>query len=210
MRREQGVVYRRSIPACAGEPLGSVPLLYTTEVYPRVCGGTHEGQQPGGGIRGLSPRVRGNLARCRQPRNRRRSIPACAGEPATGSWAIYPGPVYPRVCGGTTSAPLKPKSVSGLSPRVRGNPLKLPRRLGRGRSIPACAGEPTRYLGHSVDTTVYPRVCGGTIADLLAETANNGLSPRVRGNQYMTGRPAESAGSIPACAGEPVQHCLKP
>ena len=31
---------RRSIPACAGEPLFHKGRLQTQEVYPRVCGGT--------------------------------------------------------------------------------------------------------------------------------------------------------------------------
>ena len=53
---------RRSIPAGAGEP--SVPAMVRsiTAVYPRGCGGTFEVE---GGLietKGLSPRVRGNLA----------------------------------------------------------------------------------------------------------------------------------------------------
>ena len=50
---------------------------------------------------GLSPRVRGNpdgFGGVEQPL---RSIPACAGEPATSMDVLRQAPVYPRVCGGT-------------------------------------------------------------------------------------------------------------
>ena len=49
-----------SIPACAGEPISSVRMVWTTRVYPRVCGGTTLYSLVGFGVRGLSPRVRGN------------------------------------------------------------------------------------------------------------------------------------------------------
>ena len=52
--------------------------------------------------------------------------------------------VYPRVCGGAAFAESVIRSVSGLSPRVRGSPLgKEVERVSEG-SIPACAGEPAK------------------------------------------------------------------
>ena len=134
-------------------------------------------------IWGLSPRVRGNLFDCCQPRQPVGSIPASAGEPPSrcppgrGLW------VYPRECGGTVAVYPRPVSARGLSPRVRGNP----RRCGRGcafrRSIPASAGEP-RVAGlvtHIVE--VYPRECGGTFRREAVRRLHSGLSPRVRGNR---------------------------
>ena len=50
--------------------------------------------------------------------------------------------VYPRVCGGTVHAGLKRAGEKGLSPRVRGNPVRQGRDADAKRSIPACAGEP--------------------------------------------------------------------
>ena len=50
-----------SIPACAGEPSTSPPLAGFSRVYPRVCGGTGHSRRRGASYRG--------------------SIPACAGEP---------------------------------------------------------------------------------------------------------------------------------
>ena len=39
-------LYRRSIPACAGEPTASISSRLILTVYPRVCGGTHSGLRP--------------------------------------------------------------------------------------------------------------------------------------------------------------------
>ena len=56
-----------------------------------------------------------------------------------------------------------------------------------------------------VDIEVYPRVCGGTHATSAFAMSTTGLSPRVRGNLFLTEHLPVGAGSIPACAGEPVQ-----
>ena len=133
-----------SIPACAGEPSCAPCGAAARAVYPRVCGGTNVAPREQEERRGLSPRVRGNrsAAGCAAPSPR--SIPACAGEPASPSTTWTRPRVYPRVCGGTVSIHWVSTRPTGLSPRVRGN-LSLDGRvdveLG---SIPACAGEPRR------------------------------------------------------------------
>ena len=111
-----------SIPACAGEPSrSSNPCLRAW---------------------GLSPRVRGNPKASVNGRAVPGSIPACAGEPVgVVMMPARPG-VYPRVCGGTAGRPSSQNDRSGLSPRVRGNPLRGNGGYGHQRSIPACAGEP--------------------------------------------------------------------
>ena len=74
-----------SIPACAGEPGRCSQSLVQRAVYPRVCGGTTEGQLGLLTVAGLSPRVRGNQRQSVSPDRPSRSIPACAGEPTTAS-----------------------------------------------------------------------------------------------------------------------------
>ena len=112
------------------------------------------------------------------------------------------GAVYPRVCGGTEWGPLLTFRSCGLSPRVRGNRLTNVPPFARGRSIPACAGEPMppmlppmplaglspRVRGNRhvkgrllPIAAVYPRVCGGTYMLHLLRRRASGLSPRVRG-----------------------------
>ena len=73
-------------------------------------------------------------------------------------------------------------TLTGLSPRVRGNHRVVCDPLGNRRSIPACAGEPRRDEIVRLFDAVYPRVCGGTPALIPRSSAATGLSPRVRGN----------------------------
>ena len=193
-----------SIPACAGEPIAAVFQKGLIGVYPRVCGGTPASPDHPFEAKGLSPRVRGNLCRCRRVGCLRRSIPACAGEPARRSIRCLPGKVYPRVCGGTHPSLFDLLTDPGLSPRVRGNPLFSRLRAGRRGSIPACAGEPSADAPTRPAPAVYPRVCGGTFPDERGRGFQKGLSPRVRGNRPNASVFCRRGRSIPACAGEPA------
>ncbi len=107
------------------------------------------------------------------------------------------------MCGGTGSSATDNGARKGLSPRVRGNPHHAVRWWCIWRSIPACAGEPTRLARYSSFSGVYPRVCGGTTVAVPEQVAVPGLSPRVRGNPGKILRCSVDVGSIPACAGEP-------
>ena len=173
-----------SIPACAGEPRQSGLKPSRTRVYPRVCGGTTRlsGSLPQHS--GLSPRVRGNHIAQILRFASQRSIPACAGEPATRKGCGVCNWVYPRVCGGTAGGSGTPST--------------------RKRSIPACAGEPQMIGQYQQRDEVYPRVCGGTVRAGAPPIRVVGLSPRVRGNPPARLRPSSAARSIPACAGEPT------
>ena len=72
------------------------------------------------------------------------------------------------------------------------------------RSIPACAGEPSRSSAPCKQSRVYPRVCGGTMLRQPRSVLPKGLSPRVRGNPGLHLELVHCSGSIPACAGEPI------
>ena len=153
--------------------------------------------------RGLSPRVRGNPHHRKEQRYGQRSIPACAGEP---SGRCHCGPhsgVYPRVCGGTLTNYRPFYALDGLSPRVRGNHVRLGTQQAKSGSIPACAGEPGPAGRRTHICGVYPRVCGGTARTVPTTGNAMGLSPRVRGNLPLPPLPPAAGRSIPACAGEP-------
>ena len=196
----------RSIPACAGEP--NSPAFWPTrgKVYPRVCGGTRRVVSPGTNAPGLSPRVRGNHTNADQQQRSKRSIPACAGEPAGRPRRAAAGKVYPRVCGGTWTEHPARMTPRGLSPRVRGNQRPPDRPAVHRRSIPACAGEPRKTAALPCGCEVYPRVCGGTPTPVPSVFCRSGLSPRVRGNQAAVVPQPQPDRSIPACAGEPAEH----
>ena len=157
---------------------------------------------PAGG-RGLSPRVRGNRGQTAPFAAGPGSIPACAGEPRGGFRNRGSTRVYPRVCGGTHPAGGFRQLDDGLSPRVRGNLQGGVGVQGGGRSIPACAGEPSSSGSGLRASRVYPRVCGGTGRPYCPAPDCRGLSPRVRGNPGRRLNQGQSGGSIPACAGEP-------
>ena len=118
------------------------------------------------------------------------------------------------MCGATYVLKYAIKQDSGLSPRVRGNQEGRMAYGSRLRSIPACAGQPSRvtlvggrsrrglsprvrgnhYSGLCAIWswfTVYPRVCGATVT-MVALSRRNHLE--------VLNRPH---GSIPACAGQP-------
>ena len=168
-----------------------------------MCGGTPIPPPPTREKQGLSPRVRGNHKPIIAANPDKRSIPACAGEPAQCKIIAEILQVYPRVCGGTRVKAAASFASRGLSPRVRGNRLRpRPGPAGKG-SIPACAGEPSIGSRNAAFSRVYPRVCGGTATGRFQAVAGVGLSPRVRGNQPGRLRRPVRQGSIPACAGEP-------
>ena len=212
-----------SIPAGAGEPSITRSAQFSSEVYPRGCGGTRDGRGRSGRRRvyprgcggtvmalkpetpraGLSPRVRGNHPAGSTTAGEWGSIPAGAGEPGQGFCGPADRGVYPRGCGGTGPARVSPSPRGGLSPRVRGNlePAAGDRRF-QG-SIPAGAGEPPLHPRPPGDGGVYPRGCGGTSARQAGQTPLGGLSPRVRGNLIRSTRGDHRTRSIPAGAGEP-------
>ena len=197
-----------SIPACAGEPSAPRNGCWLKRVYPRVCGGTAGVVLLWLPLLGLSPRVRGNPRRSQYARPPRRSIPACAGEPAVRIPRRSTAWVYPRVCGGTQSRPAACHRRYGLSPRVRGNRVQYAGGSRQCGSIPACAGEPPRGGSPDGPNKVYPRVCGGTGEIVWKRAYAGGLSPRVRGNLRHFTAPARGRRSIPACAGEPGDKAL--
>ena len=174
-----------------------------------MCGGTCRATSGCRLAGGLSPRVRGNQNRTGQAPPRKRSIPACAGEPQKGQILLYPRAVYPRVCGGTEFTGVKIWTMVGLSPRVRGNPWNEAGTASPVRSIPACAGEPYMPLWGFMRCRVYPRVCGGTDQQLEQRMPPSGLSPRVRGNLPLGDAEHLFPRSIPACAGEPCASCTR-
>ena len=80
----------------------------------------------------------------------------------------------------------------------------------RGRSIPACAGEPgMKRIDEEAQQGLSPRVRGNRAWTMRAASSGDGLSPRVRGNQEHRARRAAGERSIPACAGEPPGRATK-
>ena len=154
---------------------------------------------------GLSPRVRGKPNTRLLLVSAARSIPACAGETRWASAPAWGHPVYPRVCGGNLARQFQEGGYAGLSPRVRGKREAAYGADGRIGSIPACAGETKGRCSDDRHAGVYPRVCGGNLADADILRMGFGLSPRVRGKHGGGANHRLPPGSIPACAGETMR-----
>ena len=112
------------------------------------------------------------------------------------------------MCGGTAHTYSAHNPEQGLSPRVRGNPPFPYRDAGVLGSIPACAGEPPPPSNATARTSVYPRVCGGTVGTLRILRRDEGLSPRVRGNHLHVARRRTGVGSPRVCGGTSRQNVL--
>ena len=196
---------RGSIPACAGEPCCAAAWAAWAEVDPRVCGGARSRIWLEVTAEGRSPRVRGSLPCSRSIKRRRGSIPACAGEPRQPVLPWRRRKVDPRVCGGAQPVIRVGHQSEGRSPRVRGSQGTATTSKATTRSIPACAGEPSRPVGVFGFPEVDPRVCGGAHRDGIRQRSYQGRSPRVRGSRPSGVGDEKQRGSIPACAGEPAR-----
>ena len=94
--------------------------------------------------------------------------------------------------------------ITGLSPRVRGNPGGFTCWPPSLRSIPACTGKPCAWTVGGRTREVYPRVYGETVARVIMPDSKSGLSPRVRGNLLLLSGYCLLVRSIPACTGKPA------
>ena len=193
----------RSIPARAGEPRTLAETTTQTTVYPRPCGGASHVVTGSVSNAGLSPPVRGSPITGCSSRLLYRSIPARAGEPPSLHAHVLSSRVYPRPCGGATSAEDTASDLRGLSPPVRGSPMRPMCRGPWLGSIPARAGEPSDRTPFRSRRRVYPRPCGGAFAASVGSDHYEGLSPPVRGSRNLPDHRKRWTGSIPARAGEP-------
>ncbi len=194
----------RSIPACTGKPCADASDSAAPAVYPRVYGEACESRAETTRTPGLSPRVRGSLAISVPFYGGVGSIPACTGKPMVAVASPSVAPVYPRVYGEASSGQSRTKTITGLSPRVRGSLLARAGWCTSDGSIPACTGKPDVASGGERSIEVYPRVYGEATARYELPLDLTGLSPRVRGSP--AGRlPCHAfARSIPACTGKPA------
>ena len=134
-----------------------------------------------------------------------RSIPASAGEPQEGGCNGLCIKVYPRECGGTVVVNDKAPLTHGLSPRVRGNPGRIPLGAWDRRSIPASAGEPLSERSTRESLKVYPRECGGTRPRRRNESRLVAVYPRECGEPRLHPGMAAAMAVYPReCGGTPI------
>ena len=131
-----------------------------------------------------------------------RIIPAHAGQTAFGRASAYAGPDHPRACGANHSVPFQVFRFVGSSPRMRGKPFPELHQYGKGRIIPAHAGQtPLPDPAHRVRTD-HPRACGANCHVCYCLRLGAGSSPRMRGKLADCGCFVGSVRIIPAHAGQ--------
>ena len=134
-------IYFRFIPARAGNGSYAFPRSSRRPVHPRACGERNVGASVPPSMAGSSPRVRGTVRDGDSAGQRRRFIPARAGNGLPLAAREHHRPVHPRACGERHAVNAGDLSWAGSSPRVRGTVCALFMRV-------------TDLL------SVHPRACG--------------------------------------------------
>ena len=130
----------RFIPACAGNTRTQAPRQPRWAVHPRMRG-EHEASLKERSVgSGSSPHARGTRFIAPRQYDRRRFIPACAGNTRDGSHQSRCRPVHPRMRGEHVGCGRCHSAASGSSPHARGTRKRRGHRPAFARFIPACAG----------------------------------------------------------------------
>ena len=150
---------------------------------------------------GSSPRLRGTASSHGGLTQRRRFIPAPAGNSTPRKATDGKLPVHPRACGEQSLLRLPSVLRAGSSPRLRGTGLLRARFVREGRFIPAPAGNRAPRGFSTCVRTVHPRACGEQQKPLSTKSLSAGSSPRLRGTDRADGLESRGCRFIPAPAG---------
>ena len=195
------VLFRRFIPASAGNSAAGVSRPPPGPVHPRVCGELALRRPHRPAAHGSSPRLRGTRLPPPPRSSGSRFIPASAGNshPLPRNPALRS--VHPRVCGELLPGVRYPTVPTGSSPRLRGTRGNRNPELPSDRFIPASAGNSPSDSGGIAKKSVHPRVCGELAESELADRPRNGSSPRLRGTPCQLPSLVDCNRFIPASAG---------
>ncbi len=141
--------------------------------------------------------------------DRRRFIPAHAGNSRTAHHRCRGLAVHPRACG-EQAAGMRVRSMRpGSSPRMRGTDGQAPDGHVVGRFIPAHAGNRTTRRTSTPSTAVHPRACGEQLSPGRSCSGGSGSSPRMRGTGRAGPHQCGQCRFIPAHAGNRTTACFR-
>ena len=192
----------RIIPARAGQTSRCTLTVASRPDHPRACGANLSTSSNSNSSAGSSPRVRGKRPRARDRVDRRRIIPARAGQTSTAFAPAFASSDHPRACGANARPTGHHDGLSGSSPRVRGKRCPAIRVVTRMRIIPARAGQTARSRCRCRTARDHPRACGANGHGQHVTVDVRGSSPRVRGKLRRPPAKTPVTRIIPARAGQ--------
>ncbi len=181
----------------------------TVTGHPRVGGETRSTASLPSLPPGPSPRGRGNLCGAFHRHGWRGAIPAWAGKPGSAARPYSGRWGHPRVGGETLRSSYAASLLAGPSPRGRGNRDVRHHAPPFRRAIPAWAGKPGAPLAQRRLRRGHPRVGGETQRVTRWQQADQGPSPRGRGNRIALSPQFTERRAIPAWAGKPGMAAIK-
>ena len=192
----------RIIPAHAGQTRLGVMSVGDGTDHPRACGANLLLRISFTPAFGSSPRMRGKPLGSGQRSQRRRIIPAHAGQTYVTSDGNNNGPDHPRACGANSLPMTFIIDRNGSSPRMRGKLGHVHDRAGEARIIPAHAGQTFRRSASCTRWPDHPRACGANACATSSDISRSGSSPRMRGKLELRKQPDGRVRIIPAHAGQ--------
>ena len=189
------------IPAYAGNTIVGLFRIYAERDHPRVCGEHLRVSLQILTFPGSSPRMRGTQRNYCAWLNNLGIIPAYAGNTSYEDGTVELEWDHPRVCGEHLPRLRLSSMIPGSSPRMRGTLLRVYALTLVGGIIPAYAGNTSRCSVGSKGNRDHPRVCGEHLSGPMQRLKLTGSSPRMRGTPEPELTPPNSAGIIPAYAG---------
>ena len=201
-RRACSSAYRdRFIPAGAGNSAGFSTTRRVITVHPRRRGELAVVYRHPQNAIGSSPRARGTLGLILLNFVAIRFIPAGAGNTLQRTGRLQWTAVHPRGRGEHSQPAPSTFQKTGSSPRARGTPAAIHRRVEPQRFIPAGAGNTANWLAQDSDGTVHPRGRGEHVIAMAFKVGLAGSSPRARGTRSKIGSKGARRRFIPAGAG---------
>ena len=193
------------IPADAGNTNDGTLTDAQLQDHPRGCG-EHNTKQAGLPVcGGSSPRMRGTQHHGRRSAQKRRIIPADAGNTKANTADVYSKKDHPRGCGEHVVNHALFECRPGSSPRMRGTRLPSLAIRFLVRIIPADAGNTLLRNLRLSGKTDHPRGCGEHPRLSPWVYPSGGSSPRMRGTRTPPSAPCGFSGIIPADAGNTRQ-----
>ena len=175
----------RDIPTRVGRTCPRCARSTPSPGHPHACGENCTVWRLIESSGGTSPRVWGERRRPPPSSPPSRDIPTRVGRTRTQRARQDSSPGHPHACGENKYSGTGPMSITGTSPRVWGEPVRVDDRADVVRDIPTRVGRtwprgwpPSRETGH-------PHACGENGQTSSQFYAVNGTSPRVWGEQLL-------------------------